>query len=43
MVASGVAGGYIITKDAPGALWGAGAGALVDIVMEVSGLFRIRL
>ena len=43
LVASGVAAGYIIYPKAPGALYGAATGALVDVGLEVSGLFRIKL
>ena len=41
LVAGGALTGSLIDK-APGALYGAGAGALVDLVLEVSGLFRIK-
>ena len=43
LVATGALGGYIIYTKAPGALYGAAVGALVDAGAEILGSIRIHL
>ena len=43
LVATGALGGYIIYTKAPGALYGAAVGALVDAGAEILGSIRIKL